>query len=63
VPEFPVGGFVPAPAEVVDHSLAFVDRLWANLREFADRLVDVMPIRHTQPTPRTGKASANRQAA
>jgi hypothetical protein len=63
VPEFPVGGFVPAPAEVVDHSLAFVDRLWANLREFADQLVEVMPISHEPPTHRTVKASAKPHAA
>jgi hypothetical protein len=63
VPEFSVGGFVPAPAEVVDHSLAFVDRLWANLREFTDRLVDVVPLTHEPPTPRRVKTSAKPQAA
>jgi hypothetical protein len=63
VPEFPAGGFVPAPAEVVDHSLAFVDRLWANLREFADRLVDVMPLRHPAATPKSAKPTAKPHAA
>ena len=63
VPEFPVDRFVPAPAEVVDHGLALADRLWANLREFADQLVEVMPIRHERPTPRTAKGSAKPQAA
>jgi hypothetical protein len=63
VPEVPVGGFLPAPAEVVDHSLAFVDRLWTNLREFTDQLVEVMPIRREAPTHRTVKPSAKPQAA
>jgi hypothetical protein len=63
VPELPVGGFVPAPAEVVDHGLAFVDRLWANLREFAGRLVDVMPIGHEAGTSKTVKAPAKPHAA
>ena len=63
VPELPEGGFVPAPAEAVNHSLAFVDRLWTNLRGFADRLVEVMAIRQESAPPKPVKTSPKPHAA
>jgi hypothetical protein len=62
-PELPLGGFVPAPAEVVDHSFVFINRLLANLRDFTDRLTEVLPIRYEAASPRAVKASAKAQAA
>ena len=51
-PEFPLGGFLPAPAEVADHSFAFIDRLMVNLRHFTHRLTEVVPIRYEAVSPR-----------
>ena len=33
LPEPPVSELVPAPAEIVEHTFGFIDRLTANLRE------------------------------
>jgi hypothetical protein len=62
LPELPLGGLVPAPAEVVDHTFGFVDRLEANLRDFANRLVALFPVK-VEARPTAVKASPKAQAA
>jgi hypothetical protein len=50
LPELPAGGLVPAPADIVDHGFGFVDRLVANLRDFATTLVAMLPKVEVGPT-------------
>ena len=38
-----LGGLVPAPAQIVDQGLGFVNRLAANLRDFTTNLVAMLP--------------------
>jgi hypothetical protein len=63
LPEVPLGGLVPAPAEMVDHTFGFVDRLAANLRDFTKSLIEVLPIKVEAGPPRAVKASPKAQAA
>jgi hypothetical protein len=62
LPEFPMGGLMPTPAEVVDHTFGFVDRVAANLRDFSTRLVALLPAT-VQTRPATVKAPPKAQAA
>jgi hypothetical protein len=63
LPELPLGGLVPAPAEAVDHTFGFVDRLVVNVRDFAKQFIDVLPIKAQAGSPRTLKSSQKAQAA
>ena len=53
---------MPAPAEIVEHTFGFIDRLTANLREFSDRLVTLANSR-VEDRPTAVKASSKAQAA
>jgi hypothetical protein len=57
-----MGGLMPTPAEVVDHTFGFVDRLVANLREFNTKLVALLPAT-VKTGPASVKASPKAQAA
>lgn len=62
LPEFAVGGLMPRPAEVVDHTFGFVDRLAANLRDFMTRLVALLPAK-VEAGPAAVKAPPKVRAA
>ena len=61
-PELPFGDQVPMPADVVKHVFAFVDKVVVNQREFALKLVDLLPIKVEAPT-RPAKVAPKAQAA
>jgi len=60
--EPPLGGQVPAPADVVDHMFVFVDKLVTNQREFAMKLVELLPTRVDAPAPKVKSAPKARAA-
>jgi len=45
------GDQVPVPADIVDHTFAFVDKLVANQREFVLKLVELLPLKVETPAP------------
>ena len=63
LPEVPVGGLLPTPAEVVDHTFGFVDRLTANVRDFMKSFIEMLPVKVAAQSPRAMKSSPKSQAA
>ncbi len=62
MPELPFGDQVPAPSDLVDHTFGFIDKLVANQREFAVKLVALLPIKVEAPAARV-KAAPKAHAA
>jgi hypothetical protein len=63
LPALPLGGLLPAPAEVVDHTFGFVDRFVTNLRDFTKGFIAVLPIKVEAGSLRVLKASPKAHAA
>ncbi|SRR5579871_7057743 len=64
LPEMPYGELVPAPAELVKHVFVFVNKLVANQRDFASKLVELLPAKDGRIGPSaTVKPASKAQAA
>ncbi len=62
LPEPPYGELVPAPAEMVKHVFVFINKVVANQRDFATKLVELLPAKAVGPVP-TVKPAPKAQAA
>ena len=63
LPRLPYLELMPTPAEVVDHSFGFIDRLTANLRDFSNTVVGLLPVAFEATPVKATKTTPKVQAA